>query len=168
MGGKEERLWQRARSYIEQGQADAARVTLETLRRRMPDNAAVHLQLAGLAYAEDRLRDCTRHTVDATRVLPNDADAILQRVLTLLQVGETVLARRCFGHAAIAKSRSAATLARLAGARQMLGDHNEALQLLDRAKALGHDTADFRYIRSVQLLFNGRTDDAEAELNACL
>ena len=59
-------------------------------------------------------------------------------------------------------------LARLAGARQMLGDHRAALQLLDRAKALGHDNADFRYIRAVQLLFNGKADEAEAELKTCL
>src|SRR5262249_39231234 len=85
MGGKEDRLWARARAYLEQGNADAARVTLETLLRRTPGDAAVHLQLAGLAYAEDRLRDCTRHTVDAAQRLPNDVDAILRTILTLLQ-----------------------------------------------------------------------------------
>ena len=168
MRSVEERLWKRARAYVEQGQATAARITLESLLQRTPDNAAVHLQLGGLAYAEDRLRDCTQHTVDAARVLPDDADAILQIILTLLQVGEIVLARRCFEHAAIARCRDGVTLARLASACQMIGDHPGALQLLDRAKALGHDNADFRYIRAVQLLFNGNAEEAEAELDACL
>jgi len=168
MSRGEERLWARARGYLEQGQSDAARITLESLLRRVPTNAAVHLQLGGLAYAEDRLRDCTRHTVDAAASLPDDAEAILQIVLTLLQVGEVVVARRCFDHPAIAQCRSGRTLAQLGSARQMLGDHLEAMELLDRAKALGHDDADFRYARSVQLLFNGRPDDAEAELTACL
>jgi len=168
MSRAEERLWERARSYIEQGQGEAARITLEALVQRTPGNAAVHLKLAGLAYAEDRLRDCTRHTVDAAAVVPADAEAILQVVLTLLQVGEIVIARRCLEHPAVAKCRSGQMLARLAGAWQMLGDHVEALQMLDRAKAFGHDNADFRFSRSVQLLFNGRTDEAEVELNTCL
>jgi len=168
MSRGEERLWERARRYLDEGQGDAARITLEALRQRTPDNAAVHLQLGGLAYAEDRLRDCARHSVDAARNPPDDADSILQIVLTLLQVGETVVARRCLEHAAIARCRSGATLARLGSARQMLGDHVEALQLMDRAKALGHDNADFRYARSVQLLFNGNAVEAESELEACL
>ncbi len=168
MSRSEERLWERARRYLAEGQSQAARITLESLLQRMPDSAAVHLQLGGLAYAEDRLRDCTRHTVDAANVLPDDADAILQIVLTLLQVGETLLAHRCLDHPSIASCRAAQTLARLAGARQMIGDHDEGLALLDRAQALGLDNADFRYIRSVQLLFNGKTDEAAAELDACL
>jgi tetratricopeptide (TPR) repeat protein len=168
MSRSEERLWERARRYVAEGQSAAARITLEALLQRIPNSAAVHLQLGGLAYAEDRLRDCTRHTIDAAKVLPDDVDAILQIVLTLLQVGETVLARRCLDSPAIARSRDAVALARLAGARQMVGDHPEALQLLDRAMALGHDNADFRYIRAVQLLFNGKAEQAESELKTCL
>jgi tetratricopeptide (TPR) repeat protein len=168
MSRSEERLWERARRYLAEGQSAAARITLEALLQRMPNSAAVHLQLGGLAYAEDRLRDCTRHTVEAANALPDDVDAILQIVLTLLQVGETVLARRSLDSPAIARSRDAVTLARLAGARQMVGDHHEALQLLDRAMALGHDNADFRYIRAVQLLFNGKAEQAESELKTCL
>ncbi len=168
MSRGEERLWERARRYLAEGQSAAARITLESLLQRMPNSAAVHLQLGGLAYSEDRLRDCTLHTVEAANALPDDIEAIQQIVLTLLQVGETVLARRCLDHPAISQCRDASKLARLAGARQMLGDHDEGLALLDRAQALGLDNADFRYIRSVQLLFNGKTEQAEAELNACL
>ena len=168
MSRSEERLWQRARQYLEQGQGDAARATLESLLQRMPNSAAVNLKLGGLAYAEDRLRDCARHTLAAAANLPDDAEAIVQIVLTLLQVGEVVAARRCFDHRAVAQCRSGKVLALLAGARQMLGEHAEALQLMDRARALGHDGPDFRYLRGVQLMFNGRADDAEAELDECL
>ena len=168
MSRSEERLWERARIYLAQGQSEAARITLESLLQRMPRSAAVHLQLGGLAYAEDRLRDCAMHTLAAADNLPGDVEAIVQVVLTLLQVGETVAARRCFEHPAIAQCRSGRPLALLASAQQMLGDHAEALQLMDRAKALGHDNADFRYARGVQLMFNGKSDEAEEELNTCL
>ena len=168
MSRSEERLWERAQKYVAQGQATAARIALETLVQRAPTNALAHLQLGAVAYAEDRLRDCTRHTLDAANLLPEDADAICRIVLTLLQVGEVVVARRCLDNPAITRCRNGASLSRLASARQMLGDHDKSLELLDRAKALGHDNADFRYIRAVQLMFNGRTEEAESELNACL
>ena len=168
MSRSEQRLWERASAYMAQGNADAARATLEALVQRTPNNAAVHLKLGSLAYAEDRLRDCTRHTLDAARNLPDDPDAILQIVLTLLQVGEIVAARRCLDHPAVARCRSGLALARLSSARQMIGEHEEALRLLDRAAALGHDNPDFRYVRAVELLFTGRTAQAEAELEACL
>jgi tetratricopeptide (TPR) repeat protein len=168
MSRREERLWERARGYIAQGQNEAARITLESLLQHMPGSAAVNLQLGGLAYAQDRLRDCARHTLAAAANLPDDVDAIAQIILTLLQVGETVAARRCFDHASIARCRNGRSLALLASARQMLGEHGEALELMDRARALGHDNPDFRYARGVQLMFNGKAAEAEEELNACL
>ena len=134
----------------------AARIALESLVRQMPQYAYVHLQLGGIAYAEDRLRDTALHTLDAAQNLPDDTDFILRVVLTLLQVGEVVAARRCLEHPAIARCTAGAALARFASARQMVGDHTQALELLNRAKALGHDDADFRYIRSVQLLSTAR------------
>jgi tetratricopeptide (TPR) repeat protein len=168
MSRGEDRLWERAQGYIAQGQATAARIALEALVQRNPAHAGAHVHLGALAYAEDRLRDSTRHTLDAARHLPDDAEAVGRIALTLLQVGETLAARRCLEHPCVTRCRNGATLARLAGARQMLGDHDLALELLDRALATGHDNADFRYIRSVQLMFNGRIDDAEAELDTCL
>jgi tetratricopeptide (TPR) repeat protein len=50
----------------------------------------------------------------------------------------------------------------------MLGEHATALALMDRARALGFDNPDFRYFRAIQLQFNGRLAEAEAELEACL
>ena len=117
MSRSEERLWERARRYLAEGQGAAARITLESLLQRLPNSAAVHLQLGGLAYAEDRLRDCTRHTVEAANALPDDVEAILQIVLTLLQVGETVLARHCLdqpGHRSKPRRRHAGAAGRRA------------------------------------------------------
>jgi tetratricopeptide (TPR) repeat protein len=168
MSRSEDRLWQRAQNYIAQGQAVAARIALESLLQRDPSHAAAHLQLGALAYTEDRYRDCARHTLDAAASLPSDPDAVCQIALTLLQTGEVVAALRCLEAPAIAQCNSAPTLVRASGARQMLGDHAQALKLLDRAMALGYDNADFRYIRAIQLLFNGDMKGVEKELDACL
>lgn len=40
--------------------------------------------------------------------------------------------------------------------------------MMDRARDCGFDNADFRYFRAIQLQFNGRLDEAEQELDACL
>ena len=53
----------------------------------------------------------------------------------------------------------------LAHVQQGLGLHAPALALMDRARALGLDTPDFRYFRALQLQFNGRMDEVEAELD---
>jgi tetratricopeptide (TPR) repeat protein len=39
---------------------------------------------------------------------------------------------------------------------------------MDRARDLGFDNPDFRYFRALQLQFNGRIDEAQAELETCL
>lgn len=168
MSRAEERLWERARAYIEQGNADAARITLQSLLQRAPDNAAVHLQLGAVEHAEGRLQASATHALDAARRMPDDAASILRIVQALLRVGEIVAARECLLHPTIARCSDGRLLAQFAGVRQQLGEHGAALELLERARAAGHDGADFRYILAVQLMFNGRTDEAEAELDACL
>ncbi len=86
----------------------------------------------------------------------------------LLTVGEIEAARRCLAHPAITRCRIGPVLARLAGMQQMLGEHAAALALLDRARAAGLNDADLSYLRGVQLTFNGRIDEAVAELERCL
>ena len=163
-----ERQWARVTRYLASSQIDAAKIALQSLLRQDPGDSRAHLQLAALLYAEDHYRDCATHTLSAARHLGNDIELICRAVLTLMQVGEVVTARACLDHPAVEQCHSGAALSRLASVRQMLGEHEAAMALLDRALALGHDNADFRYIRGVQLMFNGRLDEAERELDTCL
>jgi len=168
MTERAERLWKRAERYLNENQVAAARVTLESLAQEAPQNIDVHLILAGIAWDEDRVRDATRHALDAAKMLPDDERLIADVVSALLQSGETVAARAALAHPALARTRDVPTLARAAGFRYKLAEHAEALTLLDRARALGADGADFRFSRGMQLVFNGRLQEAEAELDACL
>ncbi len=168
MTERADRLWKRAERYLNENQIAAARVTLESLAQEAPQNVDVHLILSGIAWDEDRVRDATRHALDATKMLPDDEYLITDIVAALLQSGETVAARNALAHPALARTREVPVLARAAGFRYKLAEHAEALALLDRAKALGADGADFRFSRGMQLVFNGRLREAEAELDACL
>ena len=141
---------------------------LDALVKLMPAFLPAHLMLGGIAHAQGRLRDATRHALDAARRLPDDANMIGNAVSALLAVGEVVAARECLAHPAIARCRIGPVLASLAGMQQMLGEHPAALALLDRARASGLNDADLSYLRGVQLTFNGRIDEAIAELERCL
>lgn len=163
-----DRLWRRAQDYHASRQTTAARIALESLLAREPGFAPAHLLLGGIAYGEGKLREAARHAVDAANGVADDPEHILQVVRPLLEVGEIVAARRCLDRPSIAACTSGSLLTQLASLRQMIGDHVQALTLLDRARSLGHDGADFRYIRGVQLTFNGRLDEAETEIESCL
>jgi tetratricopeptide (TPR) repeat protein len=161
-------LWQNAQRHLEQDDAEAASAALAALVKLVPAHTPAHLLLGGIAHTQGRLRDATRHALDASRNLPDDANMIGNVVSALLLVGEVVAARECLAHAAIARCRIGPVLARLASVQQMLGEHPAALALLDRALGAGLDNPDVRYLRGVQLTFNGRIDDAVGELETCL
>ena len=72
MTERADRLWKRAERYLNENQIAAARVTLESLAQEAPQNIDVHLILAGIAREEDRVRDATRHALDAAKMLPDD------------------------------------------------------------------------------------------------
>lgn len=165
-----DRQWLRAQRYLAGGQLDAAQVKLESLLQRDPAHIPTHIMLGQVAWNQDRLRDATRHALDAAQLLTatSQAQQIIDVTATLLQVGEIVKARECLEHPALSAIQDGAMLVRLGLLRQMLGEHPEALELLDRAKAAGMDAPDFHFYRGVELTFNGRMDDARCELETCL
>lgn len=163
-----DQLWRETQQALARNDAGSARRALQALVGLAPAHTQAHLILGGLAHADGRLRDATRHALDAACKLPDDAGMIAHLVNALLLVGEVAVARNCLEHPAITRSRNGPVLAALASSQQMIGDHQAALSLLERALGAGLDTPDLRYLRGVQLMFNGRLDESEAELAACL
>lgn len=163
-----ERLWQRVQRYIVDEQFGAARTTLETLLSRVPGDLQARLLLSSVLLKLGLLRDACAHLLVAARELPDEVPTIQRVAYCLHQVGETVAMRDCLDHRAIAGSRDPAMLMALAQLHQLLGAHQRALAMMDRAASLGFDNPDFRYFRSLQLQFNGRMEEAEAELEACV
>jgi hypothetical protein len=86
----------------------------------------------------------------------------------LRQLGETLGARAVLAHRVLAATRDPRVLLAAAHVQQALGEHGRALQLMDRALALGLDNPDLRYFRALQLQFHGRLAEAEMELEHCL
>lgn len=164
-----ERLWLRAQSYIAGKQIRAAQITLESLVQRDPARAAARMLLASIYLDEGCVREAAEQAITASRMLPEDADAVATTVHCLLRVGEMVAARDCLQQFDAANRRlMGRELVALAHAYEMLGDHPAGLMLMDRAQAQGYDNPDFGYFHSLQLQFNGRVEDAQRRLEGCL
>jgi tetratricopeptide (TPR) repeat protein len=161
-------LWQQAQACLREGQLDAARALLASMFARADGEARAHLVAAQIAWREDRVRDGTRHALAAAHAGPDDSETLCAVVAVLLEAGETVAARECLDHPALTASVDPLVLMRMAGFRKRLEEHAAALALLDKVRASGHDTAALRFKRGEALMFNGRLEEAEAELAGSL
>jgi len=161
-------LWRQAQAYLREEQFDAARALLASMFACEGGEARAHLLAAQIAWREDRVRDGTRHALAAAQADPEDPETLCAVVAVLLEVGETVAARECLDHPALTGSADPLVLMRMAGFRKRLEEHAAALALLDKVRASGHDTAALHFKLGEALMFNGRLDEAEAELAGSL
>jgi len=161
-------FWERGQQQVIAKDFPGAQASFEQMLAAAPAHIPARLLAASVILAQGRLRGAAEHARLAALALPDDADLVCRVAQCLVKVGETVAARDTLRHPAIARTRKAPALAALAHIHQDLGQHAEALVLMDRARALGFNTADFRYFRAIQLQFNGKLGEAEAELEACL
>ena len=169
MSAAEDRLWAKIRRYLESGQETAARISLESLVARAPRDVEGRVMLGGAILSGDGLvRECNAQLEAAAAVLPEDADKAAMVALAMFRIGNVLGARSCLENPDVARTTSTENLMSLAHVHQLLGEHARSLAFMDRAKALGYDNPDFRYFRGVQLQFNGRLEEAEAEMESCL
>lgn len=162
-------LWQQAQACLVRGQVGAARQVLASMQARQPaGDVYAYLLAAQIAWREDRVRDGTRHALDAAGVVPDEAEALCMVAAVLIEAGETLAARACLDQPTLAGCKNPLLLMRAAGLRKRLEQHAEALALLDAAKSLGHATAALRFWRGEALVFNGQLQEAETELAASL
>lgn len=163
-----QQLWAQARAHIAQSRWDEATQVLDTLRRNPAEAIPALLLLASVSLATGSVRGAVVHLQQAAASLPGDTNAIARVAQALSRIGETRAAHACLAHPHIARSVDARALLMLAHVSQGMGLHVEALALMERARSLGLDGADFRYFHALQLQFNGRIDEAEAKMEACL
>lgn len=164
----EDRLRRRARQYIESRQLVAAQTTLETLVQRSPRDAFARMQLADVLLERGQLRASTRQLLDIVPLLPDDAGLITQLVRRLYLCGETLAARACLDHPALARNPSGELLAVLAHLRWMLDEIPTSLVLIEQAMAAGVDTPDEYYLHAMLLQFTGQIESAGRVLETCL
>jgi tetratricopeptide (TPR) repeat protein len=160
--------WSRIDRYLETRQFDAARADLEAILASDPASAPAHLLLSGVHSAENRPRLAASHALEAARHPPADPILLGELIGGLLKAGEMVAGRRLLDDPAIATSADPNVLVRAARQRKALGEHEAALALIERAARAGARGPIFLFQRATQLLFNGRIEEAEADLEQCI
>ncbi|TAN00001.1 MAG: sulfotransferase family protein [Rhodanobacteraceae bacterium] len=158
-------LWQQAQACLVNGRLDVARGVLATMAG---DGVHARLLAAQIAWREDRVREGARYALVAADAAPDDPETLCAVAGVLLETGESVAARECLDRASKVDCENPLSLMRLAALRKRLEQHVEALALLDKAKALGHETAALRFHRGEALMVNGLIEEAEVELAASL
>ncbi|KAF1708435.1 tetratricopeptide repeat-containing sulfotransferase family protein [Pseudoxanthomonas sacheonensis] len=160
--------WAQAQQHVAARRWDQAAAQLQALLRTHADAAPVRLLLAGVILAQGGVRAAAEQLIATLPSLPADMHLICRVAQSLAKLGETAATLQCLEHPEIARNRSGPALLALAHVRQGLGQHEQALALMERARAAGLNDADFLYFHALQLQFNGRIAEAEAELEACL
>ena len=168
MNAADSAAWAQAQQHVAARRWDQAAAQLQALLRGHADAAPVRLLLAGVLLAQGGVRGAAEQLIATLSSLPADMHLICRVAQSLAKIGETAATLQCLEHPEIARSRSGPALLALAHVRQGLGQHEQALALMERARAAGLNDADFLYFHALQLQFNGRIAEAEAELESCL
>ena len=162
------RQWLRAQHYVVDGNLPAGRAALESLLAKNPAHVEARLLLASVLLDQKHLRNAAEELLRAADAPPDNPLLLTKLAHALFRVGETVAARKCLEHPSLAECGNGRCLAQASQMYQLLNEHKAALALMDRARELGIGDPDFRYYRSLQLMFNGRIAEAERELEECL
>lgn len=163
-----DKLWQRAQRYLAQGQMAPARATMESLGAHAPDDVRTHLVRAAVAWADDRIRDASRHALAAAAAETVDPALLCDVVETLWYSGEIAAMREYLARPALSGTGAGVVLTRLSDFHQRLDAHAESLAMLDKARAAGADGPEIRFHQGAELAINGHLERAEEALNACL
>ena len=163
-----DRLWQRAQQHVAARRLDAGEASLRELLQADPAHVHERLLLASVCLARGSRRDGCREAVLASQTLPDDARVIATVAASLFRIGETVAARDCLRHPAVAACRDGEALAQLAHVHKQLGEHAQALALIERAHGHGYASAEFHYFRGSQLQVVGALADAAESFRSAI
>ena len=161
-------LWETAQRHILENRVDEGRACLLAILETQPRNAPVHMLLAGTSLSSGKLQRATAELRNAAMSIQNDPALLIQVMQAMSRLGETNDTRMCLRHPLIPRLQHGPMLTAIGHVYQGVGLNAEALEMMERAKRTGYDNADFRYFHALQLQFNGRLGEAEAEMESCL
>jgi hypothetical protein len=161
------RLWREAEIQLSRRNFEQARATLIAIVSGEPRHAPAWLHLSGLASMRGAFRESVAAAINAARVVGSDPALRMHVADRLLSVGEHRLGKTMLDgiHSTRLPAQALIEAARLS---HRIGEQQRALELVDRAAALGARGPDFYYFRATLRLFCGKAYLAEDDLFACL
>lgn len=161
------REWEQAARHFTAGRFAEAGAVLAAILERDPTSAQAWLALAQVDIHSGRVQQAFRHAANAARHAPADAAFLCDVASTLMTTGAMTDGLACVERAAALGVTAPSLQQRIAMQYQTLNLHDPALAWMERARVGGLRDAPSRFCMAVQLMFHGRVQDAEAELDAC-
>lgn len=159
--------WERAARHFADGKYSEAGSVLKAILGRDAQSAQAWLALARVGVHSGAVQDAFSHSRNAARCASEDAGLLCDIATTLLTVGAASEAHDCVERAVATAPVAAGLCQRIALQFQNLNEHDAALTWMEHARAAGLRDFSARFCLAVQLIFHGRMDEAEAELEAC-
>lgn len=160
--------WQEAEQQLERKQYDLARAAYGQLTEDPELGPMAYLRLSLIARSQGHYRKSVDEALAAHASRVADPDLLELIAKRLFVLGEQQAAVQCATDPAVLATRHVSTVAELG---KMLSDAmfpDEALQLLQRARALGLESPVLRYLIGLNLNYTGQVDAAQRELEGCL
>ncbi len=139
--------------------------TLRALIELSPGDIPARLELAHTLARTGQWKDSRQPLLEAMRYLPRHVPVVMALLRELLLRGEVVAVRQCLDFLQQAPEPPVDLLKSLAGLRSLLGEHEAARRLIERALAAGADDPDILHAHAMALNATGLPDAAESEWN---
>lgn len=167
MTSSPQKLWAKAVRYANAGQTAPARAALDALLVHQPQDVNARLALFKLELDAGNFRKATVQALDAARCLQAGAEWSCRIATALMLVGENAAALDCLNQVVLTDGDPGELILQVAILYQMLGEHDNALTLMELSHRAGADDRNFYFCRAIQLIIHGRRDEAESDLERC-
>lgn len=137
--------WQTAQAALARRDLGVAASALHALLEVEPAHVSARVLLAGTVLANGRMREAVAQLRLAAGDLGDDVAMRCRVAQALLRVGEHCALHALLRHPSVTQCQDGATLALLAHVHQSLGEHVDALAMMQHAQACGFDGPDFRF-----------------------
>ena len=165
---KQQRLWRNGEDYLTRKQWREAADCFEQIVAHEPGHLPALLKSCSALLQLDRYRDARARLFAALPLANAHPGLVMELGRKLRQFHEAAILLDLVRHSGFLRSASPPMLTEMALIVSSVGDQDMALELVSRAAALDPNAAHPHYLRGTVLMFLGRMEEAETELETCI
>ena len=165
---KEQRLWQQGEAYSARGDWARAAESFEGIVSHNPGHLPALLKSSSALLKLDRYRDARNRVLAALPLAIDHPGLTLELARKLRELHEPARLLALLDKSSFLRCGNAQMLTEMALIVSSIGDQERALALATAAVQVQPGHAQVRYMRGTALMFLGRMDEAEQELEAAI
>lgn len=163
-----QRLWRLSEAQVDSKNWREAAASFDAILTAVPDHLPSLLRSPLVLLQLDRYRDARSRVLDGLKVASNHPAVVLEAARRLRDLHAPALLIDLLARSGFARCGSCPMLVEMAGIASSLGIPSLALELVDAAILVSPKDPHARYVRGTQLLFAGRLEEAEADLETSI